>query len=72
MILGISIPDGARVEVVGNKVQIIFDEKETTRDLWKARFDMWLTEGESVSDFQNNKTLDNKGMILTVRNKLKF
>lgn len=72
MILGISIPDGAKVEVTNNIVHIIFDEKETKRDLWNARFDLWVTNGGSVKEFRDNAPLDSKGVVLNRRNKLEF
>ncbi|MBD7970300.1 hypothetical protein [Paenibacillus gallinarum] len=72
MILGVNIPDGANVEISNGKVHFIFDEKDTRRDLWKARFEIWVTEGKTVNDFQLNPPHENKGLILTYRNKLKF
>lgn len=73
MILGIQLPVDAKVEVTsGGKLLIIFDEKKTNMDLWKAHLDMWVTEGESQQEFFDNKSSDNKVIELTHKNKLKF
>jgi hypothetical protein len=70
MIVGLSIPEGSKVQVKNGKILIVFDENETKMDLFKARLDVWATEGNTFGDFSNNKALDNKGLVLSHKNKL--
>jgi hypothetical protein len=72
MVLGISLPNGAKVEVQDDKVLIIFDEKSSARDLWKARFDLWLTLGGTKEEFIQNEVLNksSRAVIISHRNSL--
>lgn len=72
MILAIDIPKDAKiiVESGGGKVFIIFNEKDTRMDLWKASFTAWLTEGMSIKEFIVNKLLSSKRIEISHRNKL--
>lgn len=70
MVLAFDIPKGAEIVVESGKVFIIFDEKETRMDLWKASFIAWLTEGMSVKEFYANKLLTNKRVEISHKNKL--
>ena len=72
MILGIDIPEGARVEVSDNKIFIIFDENKTKRDLWKASFWMWLTKGITLKDFYANEAISSKRIEISNKNALKM
>lgn len=74
MIIGIDLPQGARIEHSedGNKVLIVFDEENTRMDLWKARLGVFLTEGQSESDFFGSKTLDHCTIEIGHRNKFRI
>ena len=72
MILGINIPEGAKVEIDDDKIFIIFDENKTRRDLWNASFWMWLVKGLSIKEFYANSHLSSKRLEVTYRNKLKL
>lgn len=72
MIIGINIPEGAKVKVSNGKVVIVFDENKTKMDLWKAHFDLWVTEGNKFEDFHNLPVEDHKVLELTHKNKLNF
>lgn len=66
MILGISIPKNAKIINVDDKVLISFDEKETKTDLWKGRFELWLTEGRTRDDFIFNDLINKKSQAITI------
>jgi hypothetical protein len=71
VIIGFSPPEGSKVIVDGDgRVLIVFDEKQTRLDLWKARMHCWVTEGFTAEEFHANRPLDSKPLILTHRNKL--
>jgi hypothetical protein len=74
MIIGIDIPKGAEVVIdKGNeKVLIMFDERKTKMDLWKARFSIWLTIGNTVKEFYENYALTTGAMVVTNNDKLKY
>lgn len=74
MLLGISIPKDTKIINTGDKVLISFNEKSTKRDLWKARFELWLTEGETEKDFIDNDLLNKKSKAITIThsNKIKM
>jgi hypothetical protein len=72
MVLAIDIPDGAKVEQVGNRVYIIVDESKSKADLWKAAFWLWLTNGKSQNDFSANKLLSGKRVEVSYSDSLKM
>ena len=67
MILGISIPKDAKIINTDDKVLICFDEKNTNMDLWKARFELWLTHGNTQEDFSHNDLLNKKSKAITIK-----
>lgn len=73
MIIGIQLPQGTSFALsASGKLMISFDENKTKVDLWKARFDIWVTSGRSESDFMDNELLDHHVLELTHDNKLKL
>lgn len=73
MIIGMQLPDGATVkQTADGRLLIIIDEQKSKRDLWKARSDIWVTEGFTEEEFFENKLLDNKCLELSKQNKLKL
>lgn len=70
MIIGLGLPEGAKTITLNDRVLIVFDEKLSKRDLWKARLDLWLTEGNTVEEFYDNKLL-NKQQAITITHKNK-
>ena len=70
MIIGLGLPEGAKTITLNDRILIVFDEKLSTRDLWKARLDLWLTEGNTVEEFYDNKLL-NKQQAITITHKNK-
>lgn len=73
MIIGMALPKGTKAitEHEGN-LYLVFDEGITKRDLWKAHFEMWLTNGEDLEDYRYNSTCDHKVLEITHKNKIKL
>jgi len=72
MILGIEMPEGAKIEFNSGKLLIIFDEDKTKRDLWIASLNLWLTKGNTVKSFHLNDTLSCKRLEVTKHYRLKL
>lgn len=66
MILGIDIPKNSTVVISNGKVLICFDENLTSKELWKSRFELWLTYGDTENDFWNRPLVNKESNAITI------